>query len=164
MPVTASPAFATRNADVPVVVPGGYDRVASTLALQPLPHEFGVDLEQVPAESGWPADLFSHPDNLIPFRQGSRLLGMCIDRTGCAHLGPLIGRQTTSEAPAAMSEGGSRAASGQAHCERMRSVMSTPAGAGTFGAGIASALPGGAGPTASNWAATSGVMKRDSVA
>jgi AraC-like DNA-binding protein len=80
------------------VVPGGYDRVASTLALAPLLHEFGVDLKQVLAQSGLPADLFNYPDNLIPFRQGSRLLGLCVDSTGCAHLGLLIGRHTHLEA------------------------------------------------------------------
>lgn len=79
------------------VVPGGYDRAASTLALKPLLDEFGVDLQQVLAESGLPIELFDHPDNLVPFRQGSRLLGMCVDRTGCAHLGLLIGRHTPLE-------------------------------------------------------------------
>ncbi len=79
-------------------MPGGYDRVASTLALQPLLREFGVDLAQVLAQSRLPAALFDHPDNLIPFRQGSRLLGLCVDLTGCAHLGLLIGRHTPLEA------------------------------------------------------------------
>ena len=79
------------------VVPGGYDRAASTLALKPLLGEFGVDLQQVLAESGLPLDLFNNPDNLVPFRHGSRLLGLCVDRTGCPHLGLLIGRQTALE-------------------------------------------------------------------
>ncbi len=78
-------------------MPGGYDRVASTLALRPLLQEFGVELAQVLAQSGLPAALFDHPDNLIPFRQGSRLLGLCVDLTGCAHLGLLIGRHTPLE-------------------------------------------------------------------
>lgn len=79
------------------VVPGGYDRAASTLALKPLLDAFGVDLQQVLAESGLPIELFDHPDNLVPFRQGSRLLGLCVDRTGCPHLGLLIGRHTPLE-------------------------------------------------------------------
>ncbi|MEO8303166.1 MAG: AraC family transcriptional regulator [Betaproteobacteria bacterium] len=79
------------------VVPAGYDRAASTLALKPLLQEFCVDLQQVLAESGLPLELFDDPDNLVPFRQGSRLLGLCADRTGCAHLGLLIGRQTPLE-------------------------------------------------------------------
>ncbi|MEO7852662.1 MAG: AraC family transcriptional regulator [Rubrivivax sp.] len=63
----------------------------------PAVEEFGVDLQQVLAESGLPLELFNHPDNLVPFRQGSRLLGLCVDRTGCAHLGLLIGRHTPLE-------------------------------------------------------------------
>ncbi len=98
IPVTAPRAISPRPADAPHVVPGGYDRVASTLALEPLLREFGVDLEQVLAQSGLPADLFNHPDNLMPFRQGSRLLGLCVDRTGCAHFGLLIGQHTPLEA------------------------------------------------------------------
>ena len=97
-PVTAPRATPTSRADAPHVVPGGYDRVASTLALQPMLHEFGIDLAQVLAPTGLPDDLFNHPDNLIPFRQGSRLLGLCVDRTGCAHFGLLIGRHTPLEA------------------------------------------------------------------
>jgi AraC-like DNA-binding protein len=79
------------------VVPTGYDRAASSLALKPLLEEFGVDLQQVLVESGLPLESFNHPDNLVPFRQGSRLLGLCADRTGCAHLGLLIGQQTPLE-------------------------------------------------------------------
>ncbi len=96
--VTVPHAISPGPAETPHVVPGGYDRVASTLALQPLLREFGVDLQQLLAQSGLRADLFNNPDNLIPFRQGSRLLGLCVDRTGCAHLGLLIGRHTPLEA------------------------------------------------------------------
>ncbi len=79
-------------------MPGGYDRVASTLALRPLLAEFGVDLSDVLAESGLRLDLFDDPENLIPFVEGSRLLGLCVDRTGCEHLGLLIGRHTPLDA------------------------------------------------------------------
>lgn len=97
----------TAAQDLPVavrVVPGGYDRAASTLALKPLLAEFGVDLQQVLAESGLPLELFNHPDNLVPFRHGSRLLGSCVDRTGCPHLGLLIGRHTPLESLGFVSE------------------------------------------------------------
>ncbi len=102
--MTTALSRATSRADASRVVPGGYDRVASILALQPLLRDFGVDLDQLLAESGLPADLFDHPDNLIPFRQGSRLLGMCVDLTGCPHLGLLIGRHTPLEALGAVAE------------------------------------------------------------
>ncbi len=102
--MTTALSEATSRADAPRVVPGGYDRVASILAIQPLLRDFGVDLNQLLAQSGLPADLFGNPDNLIPFRQGSRLLGMCVDLTGCAHLGLLIGRHTPLEALGAVAE------------------------------------------------------------
>lgn len=79
-------------------VPAGYDRAASSMVLQPLLQQFGVDLHDVLAESGLPPGMFDHPDNLVPFRDGSRLLALCVDRTGCAHLGLLIGRHTPLEA------------------------------------------------------------------
>lgn len=80
------------------VVPGGYDRVASTLALLPLLERFQVDLDSLLTESGLPVGLFDHPDNLIPFREGTRLMGLCADRTGCPHFGLLIGDATPLEA------------------------------------------------------------------
>lgn len=80
------------------VVPGGYDRVASTMALAPLLEAFGVDLDSLLAESGLPIGLFEHPDNLIPFREGTRLLGLCADRTACPHFGLLMGDATPLEA------------------------------------------------------------------
>ncbi|MEO8124145.1 MAG: AraC family transcriptional regulator [Burkholderiales bacterium] len=92
-PVLTSPSLSS----VASVVPAGYDRAASTLALKPLLEEFGVNLQQVLVESGLPLELFDHPDNLVPFRQGSHLLGLCADRTGCAHLGLLIGRHSPLE-------------------------------------------------------------------
>jgi AraC-like DNA-binding protein len=80
------------------VVPGGYDRAASTMALRPLLEQFDVDLDSLLAESGLPTGLFEHPDNLIPFREGTRLLGLCADRTGCTHFGLLLGAATGLEA------------------------------------------------------------------
>ncbi len=97
-PVTTPRAISTGPADAPHVGPGGYDRVASTLALRPLLREFGVDLADILAQAGLPAELFHHPDNLMPFSQGSRLLGLRVDRTGCAHFGLLVGRHTPMEA------------------------------------------------------------------
>ena len=80
------------------IVPAGYDRVASTISLVPLLEKFQVDLDSLLIESGLPIGLFDHPDNLIPFREGTRLLGLCADRTGCPHLGLLIGDATPLEA------------------------------------------------------------------
>lgn len=86
------------------VVPGGHDRVASTMALVPLLEQFGVDLDSLLAESGLPLGLYDHPDNLIPFREGTRLLGLCADRTGCPHFGLLMGEATPLEAYGVLGE------------------------------------------------------------
>lgn len=80
------------------VVPGGYDRVASTIALVPLLEQFGVSLDSLLTEAGLPIGLFDHPDNLIPFREGTRLLGLCADCTGCPHFGLLMGDATPLDA------------------------------------------------------------------
>lgn len=86
------------------VVPGGYDRVSSILALRPLLDEMDVKLDRVLADSGLPANQFDYPDNLIPFREGSRLLGMCADRSACEHLGLLIGMNTSLESLGILAE------------------------------------------------------------
>ncbi|MBL0143936.1 MAG: AraC family transcriptional regulator [Betaproteobacteria bacterium] len=79
------------------VVPGGYSRVSVILAMVPLLDQFGVGLDGVLRESGLPADQFDDPENLIPFREGGRLIGLCADRTGCAHLGLMLGKGATLE-------------------------------------------------------------------
>ena len=86
------------------IIPGGYDRVSSVLALRPLLKQLGVELDTVLADSGLPANQFEHPENLIPFREGSRLLGMCVDRTECAHLGLLVGKYTPLESLGMLAE------------------------------------------------------------
>jgi len=86
------------------VVPGGFDRVSSILALRPLLDHFDVKLDRILADSGLPADQFDDPDNLIPFREGSRLLGMCADRAACEHLGLLIGMNTPLESLGILAE------------------------------------------------------------
>ncbi len=79
------------------VVPGGCSRVAVILALVPLIEAFGVPWAELLREAGLRSDQFDDPEQLIPFRQGSRFLGLCADRSGCAHLGVLTGGQTPLE-------------------------------------------------------------------
>lgn len=86
------------------VVPGGFDRVSSILALRPLLDQFDVKLDRILADSGLPADQFDNPDNLIPFREGSRLLGLCADRAACENLGLLIGMNTPLESLGILAE------------------------------------------------------------
>ncbi len=112
------------------VVPGGYDRVASTMALRPLLEQFEVDLDSLLAESGLPISLFDHPDNLIPFREGTRLLGFCADRTRCAHIGLLIGEATPFEALGIVAELAKAAADVRAALQLMSRFMTLTDGGG----------------------------------
>jgi AraC-like DNA-binding protein len=64
------------------------------MALVPLLEQFGVSLDSLLNKSGLPIGLFDHPDNLIPFREGTRLMGLCADHTGCPHFGLLMGVET----------------------------------------------------------------------
>lgn len=80
------------------VVPGGYSRVSAILALVPLLTHFGVNLDEVLRESGLPVAQFDDPENLIPFCEGSRLLGLCADHARCPHFGLLVGTHTSLEA------------------------------------------------------------------
>lgn len=77
-----------------VIVPGGYTRVGAILALRPLLEQMRVSWDALADEFGLRRDQFADPDALIPFRQGSRMLGACADRCGCPHLGVLTGKAT----------------------------------------------------------------------
>ena len=112
------------------VVPGGYDRVASTMALAPLLEQFGVSLDRLLVESGLPIGLFDHPDNLIPFREGTRLLGLCADRTGCQHFGLLMGDATPLEAYGIVAELMKSAADARAALKLMCRFVTLPDGGG----------------------------------
>ncbi len=80
------------------VVPGGYTRVAAIIALRPLMDSLGVAWSDLRAAAGVPGDPFDDPEKLISFREGSRFLGLCADRSGCAHLGVLTGSHTSLQA------------------------------------------------------------------
>lgn len=56
---------------------------------------FGVNPEEIFAEVGIAADLLDDPDNRISFRERAHLLRTCVERTGCEHLGLLIGQQSS---------------------------------------------------------------------
>lgn len=79
------------------VVPGGYSRVSALLGLVPLLDHFGVSLGDVLRKSGLPMEQFNDPDNLIPFREGSRLIAMSAESAGCPHLGMLMGKAVSLE-------------------------------------------------------------------
>ena len=58
---------------------------------------FGVSIDSILTELSLPPDLLSSPDNTIDVEEAGRLLERCATRSGCAHIGLLVG-QTVSAA------------------------------------------------------------------
>ena len=59
--------------------------------------DLGVDPAAVLAEAGFGLKLFDDPDNLITYSARGRLLAHCAARTGCPHLGLLVGQRSGLE-------------------------------------------------------------------
>lgn len=63
------------------------------MALPSVLRDLGADSATLLAEAGFDPALFDDPDNLVSFAARGRLLSHCVARTGCQHLGLLIGQQ-----------------------------------------------------------------------
>ena len=68
-------------------------RMAPLLVVPALLREMGADPGPLIAEAGLDPALFADPDNTIPFTDGGRFLALCASRTGCPHLGLLMGER-----------------------------------------------------------------------
>ena len=68
-------------------------RMAPLLVVPALLTEMGLDPGQLIAEAGLDPSLFADPENTLAFADGGRLLALCAARTGCPHLGLLIGER-----------------------------------------------------------------------
>lgn len=68
-------------------------RIGATLALPEVLRSLGEDPAEVLAEAGVDRALFDDPDNRISFSARSRLVSHCVARTGCRHLGLLVGQR-----------------------------------------------------------------------
>jgi AraC-like DNA-binding protein len=68
-------------------------RISGVAGLPAVLRSLGADPEEVLAEVGLELSLFDDPDNLIGLAARSRLIRHCVARTGCPHLGLLIGQQ-----------------------------------------------------------------------
>ena len=66
--------------------------MASLLPIPGLLSEMGIDPAQVIAEAGLDPSLFEDPENVIPFVDLGRFVALCVKRSGCQHLGLLVGR------------------------------------------------------------------------
>lgn len=87
-----SPAQRSALAGLALIEEGSV-RMAPLLVVPALLREMGLDPVPVIAEAGLDPSLFADPDNTIPFTDGGRLLALCASRTGCPHLGLLMGER-----------------------------------------------------------------------
>jgi AraC-like DNA-binding protein len=71
----------------------GCVRMAPLLVVPALLREMGHDPGQLIAEARLDPALFADPENTIAFADGGRFLAQCATRTGCPHLGLLIGER-----------------------------------------------------------------------
>lgn len=70
-------------------------RVGATIGLPDVLRDLGADPAQLLAEVGLELALFDNPDNLLSFSARGRLLEHCAARTGCQHLGLLVGQRAS---------------------------------------------------------------------
>lgn len=76
----------------------GTARVGPLVRLPALLQELGVEPGAVLREAGIDPGLLADPENRIDFAPLGRLLTLCATRTGCAHLGLLLGQRSGLEA------------------------------------------------------------------
>ena len=76
------------------LVDDGYLRVSLLVHLPEVLAGLGADSDTVIREAGFDPALFTDPENTILFTEVGRLLAHCARRTGCPHLGLLIGQKS----------------------------------------------------------------------
>ncbi len=63
------------------------------MALPAILEDLGVNPAEVLVEAGIDPGLFDDPDNLFTYSTRGRLLELCVAKSGCAHLGLLVGQR-----------------------------------------------------------------------
>lgn len=74
-------------------VSSGVLRVAPLMPIPALLREAAIDPDEVLSEFGLTTAYFEDPENIIPFTTGGRILNRCVERTGLAHFGLLVGQR-----------------------------------------------------------------------
>jgi AraC-like DNA-binding protein len=72
---------------------GGVVRVGILVGLPELLRSLGADPAAMVADAGLDLNVFEDPDNMISFAARGRLFSLCVERTGCKHLGLVLGQQ-----------------------------------------------------------------------
>jgi len=68
-------------------------RIGTISALPAVLRSLGADPAEVLAEEGFALEQFEDPDNLVSLAARGRLIAHCVARTGCQHLGLLVGQR-----------------------------------------------------------------------
>lgn len=68
-------------------------RLATIRHLVPVLQDLGFDAGQVLSEAGFDVSLFDDPDNWMSFPARNRCIARAVERTGCRHLGLLVGQR-----------------------------------------------------------------------
>jgi AraC-like DNA-binding protein len=68
-------------------------RIGATIALPAVLSSLGANPAELLREAGFDLKLFDDPDNRVSFAARNRLVAHCVARTGCRHLGLLVGQQ-----------------------------------------------------------------------
>ena len=76
-------------------LPPGYIHLGVAKEIAPTLRGFGLDPDPVIREAGLDPRLFDDATNIIPHAALSRLLTLCVARTGCPHFGLLVGQRAT---------------------------------------------------------------------
>jgi len=75
------------------MVTAGTIRAAPALAVVSVLGDLGIDPAPVLTEAGWSPAMLEDPDRPVPFAAVGRLLVVAAARTGCGHLGLLVGQK-----------------------------------------------------------------------
>jgi AraC-like DNA-binding protein len=90
-----TPSTATRRSAARGSVGDTTLRIGATIGLPAVLQSLGASPAQLLAEVGLELALFDSPDNLLSFSARGRLLEHCVARTGCEHLGLLVGQRAS---------------------------------------------------------------------
>ncbi len=86
------PACDTGNRVGRLLVEPGMVRVGPILAVPTVLRSFAVEPGAVLAEFGLSEEFFDDPENTLSTAMAGRLIGRCVERTGCDHFGLLLGQ------------------------------------------------------------------------
>ena len=67
--------------------------MGATVGLVPVLRNLGADPERLLTEVGADLTLFDDPENWVSFTDRGRWVAHCVERTGCHHLGLLVGQR-----------------------------------------------------------------------